>query len=189
MTGSEYSELMKESPEKAHKMLFDEYYRYVRTVAFNCLRGFSDEDVEECISDIFAEIFFSFREMEPSGDLKAFVGTVARRRSVDHYRSQARRAGRTVLFSDEDVPEPVSEEDLAAGSESRELRQALMECIKSLGEPDSLIIIRKFYYNMNSRQIAKQLSMKPSAVRMRCRRAADKLKEALVEKAFKEGAL
>ena len=65
----------------------------------------------------------------------------------------------------------------------------MADCIESLGEPDSTIVIQKFYYNKNSHQIAGLLSMKPSAVRMRVKRAAAKLREALAERGIKEGSL
>ena len=56
-----------------------------------------------------------------------------------------------------------------------------MKKIEELGYPDSVIIIQKYYYNRTSRQIAAALSMKPSAVRMRCGRALKKLKKILSE--------
>ncbi|MBR3282783.1 MAG: sigma-70 family RNA polymerase sigma factor [Ruminococcus sp.] len=54
-----------------------------------------------------------------------------------------------------------------------------MDAIKSLGEPDSTILIQKYYYDRNSREIGKLLSMKPATVRMRSKRAAEKLREIL----------
>ena len=66
---------------------------------------------------------------------------------------------------------------------------SLMDCIDSLGEPDSFIIMKKYYMDMDSKQIAAELAMKPSAVRMRCSRAASKLKELLEARGFMEGIL
>ena len=54
-----------------------------------------------------------------------------------------------------------------------------MDALKSLGEPDSTILIQKYYYDRNSREIGKLLSMKPATVRMRSKRAAEKLREIL----------
>ena len=65
----------------------------------------------------------------------------------------------------------------------------MADCIRSLGEPDSTIVIQKFYYNKNSSQIAGLLSMKPSAVRMRVKRAAARLRKALAERGIKEDSL
>ncbi|MBR4628171.1 MAG: sigma-70 family RNA polymerase sigma factor [Ruminococcus sp.] len=189
MTGSEYSALLRNAPEEAHERLFNEYYSYVRAVAYNRLRNAGSEDVEECISDIFAEVFLSFDDGDDSGDLKGYIGTVAKRISIDHYRKLSRRTGMTFSVDDENSPELRAEDDLVTDSENAELRRIMMDCIKALGEPDSTIIIQKFYYNRNSRQIGRLLSMKPSAVRMRSKRAAEKLKEFLIQRGIKEDLL
>ncbi len=65
--------------------------------------------------------------------------------------------------------------------ESSELRRILIQKIKELGEPDSTIIIQKFYYNRKSSEIAKTVSMTASSVRSRCTRAMDKLRKKLIE--------
>lgn len=189
MTSAEYSLLLQSSPRKAHEMLFNEYYSYVRAIAFNRLHSSANEDIEECISDIFAEVFFSFSNENAQGDLKGYIGVIAKRRCIDRYRSLSKNANMTFSIDAEEAPEISSGEDLAAESERSELRRILMECIKGLGEPDSDIMIQKFYYNKNSHQIADLLSMKPSAVRMRCKRAVDRLKEALEMRGIMEDAL
>ena len=59
------------------------------------------------------------------------------------------------------------------------MQAAIYERIKSLGEPDSSIIIYKYYYSKSSNEISELLSMKPSAVRMRSSRALKRLKKIL----------
>ena len=189
MTGAEYNSLLQKTSGKAHEMLFDEYYSYVRAIAFNRLHFFTNEDIEECISDIFAEVFFSLNDGNATGELKGYIGTIAKRKCIDCYRRLSRNADSSFSIDEENAPEISSGEDPAAESERSEVRRILMECIKELGTPDSIIMIQKFYYNKNSQQISRLLSMKPSAVRMRCKRAADKLKEALAVRGIKEDAL
>jgi RNA polymerase sigma-70 factor (ECF subfamily) len=82
-----------------------------------------------------------------------------------------------------------SDDDLEAENERCELQRIVADCISSLGEPDSTIVIQKFYYNKTSRQIAGLLSMKPSAVRMRVKRAGEQLRAALAERGIKEETL
>lgn len=188
MTGGEYLSLLERSPKLAHEKLFGEYYNYVRTIAFNRLRSTgTSEDVEECISDIFAQIFFTFCEKYSNGDMKGFIGTVAKRMSIDHYRRLSRKAGKTVSIDDEGAPEISSGVDLVGESENLELRRILIDSIKELGEPDSTILIQKYYYNRRSQQIGSLLSMNPSTVRMRCKRAAEKLRKVLELRGVKEG--
>jgi len=54
-----------------------------------------------------------------------------------------------------------------------------MSKIKELGEPDSTIILQKYYYDRSSGEIAELLSMKAATVRMRAARALDKLRALL----------
>ncbi len=188
MTGGEYLALLERSPKLAHEKLFGEYYNYVRTIAFNRLRSTgTTEDIEECISDIFAQIFFTFGEKYSNGDMKGFVGIVAKRMSIDYYRKLVRKAGKTFSMDEDGVPEISAELDLVKESENSEIRHILMDSIRELGEPDSTILIQKYYYNKRSHQIGTLLSMNPSTVRMRCKRAAEKLRRVLENRGIKEG--
>ena len=189
MTFDEYSRLESVLPEKAHTALVDEYYRYVKAIVFNRLRSFSNEDIEECISDIFADVFFRFSNGTFSGDIKVYIGTVARNKSVDHFRRCSRNSDKTVYLEDDSTPEIRSGTDIVHENEKKELSHILLDCVNSLGEPDTSIIMKKYYLDMDSKQIAAELSMKPSAVRMRCSRAAAKLKELLAARGFMEGIL
>ena len=175
MTGSELYSLLESSP---HKAVFDEYCRYVYTIVFNQLRTYgSREDIEECVSDIFADIYLSFEnKSEYHGDLKGYIGSIAKRRAIDAYRSISVKYGRTVPI--DSAPDSIDNGfDLEEKAEKNELRQLLINAVNELGKPDSDIIIQKFYYNMSSREIANNLSMKASAVRMRCGRAMNRLRQ------------
>ena len=53
--------LMQKSAENAHRCLFDEYSGYVYTICANKLKSCGTrEDIEECFSDSFADIFTYF---------------------------------------------------------------------------------------------------------------------------------
>jgi RNA polymerase sigma-70 factor (ECF subfamily) len=55
----------------------------------------------------------------------------------------------------------------------------VFSAIEALGEPDSSIIFRKYYYGESSETIAKRLNMTESAVNTRTHRALKKLRELL----------
>ena len=187
LNGDEYSSILKRSRSKAHQMLFDEYYNYVGTIVYNHLRNVgSREDTEECISDVFAKVFFVLEDQPVTGDMRRFVSTIAKRTSIDRFRSLSRRFDRSVSLDDEKFSGISSDDDLEAENEKCELQRIVADCISSLGEPDSTIVVQKFYYNRTSRQIAELLSMKPSAVRMRIKRAGEQLRSALAERGIKE---
>ena len=89
------------------------------------------------------------------------------------------KAGKTVSIDNEEYLTLRSSEDVVAGSERSELQHILIDAVKALGEPDSTILMQKYYYNRNSKEIGKLLDMKPATVRMRSKRAAEKLRDIL----------
>ncbi len=177
MTGSEYAELMESSPEKAHRAVFDEYCNYVYAIVFNKLRtSASREDIEECVSDIFAEVYNGYDENRSgAGEMKGYIGLIAGRRATDMYR-RLNVHRKHFFLSDDSDEEFVSDDDIEENTDKKHLREEMLRRIKELGEPDSTIIIMKFYYNRNSVEIGKYLSMTAISVRKRCQRAIKKLR-------------
>ena len=178
MTDSRFRELLKKSPQTAHRVFFDEYYNYVYTIVFNRLRSVaSREDVDECVSDVFSEIFLKYDENSTfSGDIKGFVASVAVRRSIDMFRRLISRNKGIVDMDDELRSQLPSEENVEEDAEKRETAHAVLDAVKALGEPDSTLIIQKYYYNRSSAEIAEMVEMKPDAVRKRVSRAVAKLR-------------
>ena len=181
MTGNEYCRLYAESPDKAYEALFSEYCDYVYAVVYNKLiRTAQREDIDECVSDIFAEFFFSYkRNGSDSGELKGYIGTIAKRRAINAYRSLTLHSERFSGETDDEFASAASDIDVENDSDKRETREILINKIDELGEPDSTIILQKYYYDRSSGEIAEMMSMKASAVRMRAARALEKLKKSL----------
>ena len=183
MTDSELRELMRGSAEGGRRALFDEYCAYVYAIAAMKLKSCaSREDIEECVSDIFADVFFGYDTASSfSGDMKGYIGTVAKRRAINAFHSLTARAGHMTDDADEAFMNMSADTDIEADSDRNETRNILIAKINELGEPDSTIILQKYYYERSSGEIAKRLSMKASAVRMRASRALERLKVALAD--------
>ena len=177
MTGSDYSALCKQSPDKAYKTLFDEYCNYVYAVVTSKLRSCGTrEDIEECVSDIFAEIYTKYDvDDDYDGDMRGYIAVIAKRRAIRRFHTLTQQ-GLTVSLDDENAPEVADDRDNEAEEKQAMLARLLLEKVKSLGEPDSSIVIQKYFYNRSSAEIAKLLGMNPAGVRMRCRRAISRLK-------------
>lgn len=188
MTDGQLRELMDKSPTEGRRALFDEYCAYVYAIAASKLRGCgSREDVEECVSDAFAEIYgICLCSSGTESDLKALIGTVARRRAIDYFRRLSARSGRTVSADDEAVQELKASDDVEAASEKAELRRILLGCIAELGESDSVIITQQYYYGRTVKDIAAVLKMTEAAVQKRSVRARAKLKKLLAENGVEE---
>lgn len=183
MTSRELADLLKESPAACHKALVREYGRYVYAIVYNKLRSCgSNEDIEECVSDVFADIFLKCElDLTSENDIKSLIGTVAKRNAIDSFRSLTARASHFSDTDEEDMLELAGDFSVDEHVDRSELRRILLDKIDELGEPDSTILIQKFYYNRNSKEIAKSVSMTAMAVRTRCSRAIDRLRKKLVE--------
>lgn len=176
MTDQEILSLIKRSPQQGHRALFEEYYSYVYAIAINILRGYgSAEDVEECVIDSFAAVINNL-----NGEaLKPFIGTVTRNKALNMRRDLAGEHGRSISVDSDDVGEIPSSERIEQNVENSERTALILQKIKELGEPDSTIIIQKYYYERNAGEIGRLVGMNPAAVRMRCSRAIKKLRSLL----------
>ena len=183
MTDRQVRELLKSSPQTAHRLIFDEYYNYVSTIVFNRLRTrASREDIDECVSDVFSDIFIKYNsESAHSGDIKGFVAYIAKRRAIDMFRRLCSKSADTLSIDCDEAVQLSSAERVDELAEKAETGHALLDAVRSLGEPDSTIIIQKYYYGRNSADIAGIVGIRPDAVRKRMSRAMDKLKKILTD--------
>ena len=179
MTNRELKSMLRRSPCEAHKALLKDYGSYVYAIVYNKLRSCgSSEDIEECVSDVFADLFIALDNDEIS-NIKAFLGTIAKRTAIDRFRSLSGRSNRTVYIDEDNMQELASDFNVEHLSDKNELRRILLDQIEALGEPDSTILIQKFYYNKTSAEIAETVSMNASSVRSRCTRAMQRLRTSL----------
>lgn len=184
MNENDLRQLIKTAPERGQRAFYDKYFNYVYTIVYAKLKCYAKpEDIDECVGDVFAHCFFYFdKQEEIKGDLKAFAAAVARNKAVDTYRKVSRHKERNVSI--DDTEEMVSEENVAESAETIEMRQLLYDKVSELGEPDSTIIIQKYYYGRSSKEIARIVELSSDNVRARCSRAVKKLRELLLQAGF-----
>ena len=183
MTDNELRLLMADSVQKCHRAVFDKYCNYVYTIAFSVLKSCgSREDVEECVSDVFVKIYRSYANGElRDGDLKGFVGAVAKHTSIDYMRKLMSHNKRNTSMDDENFPEIASDSRLEADTENKDRNRIIMEMVNSLGEPDSTIIVQQYFYERTAKEIANSIGMTAAAVQKRSVRAREKLKDMLMK--------
>lgn len=180
MTEKEIRQRIEKSEKDGFKELFRTYRSYVYSVVWRKIRfAGTKEDAEECLSDIFAQVFLHFGEIE-EGKLTTYISMISGRMAVDRYRSLT--AKKNIKAEDDSVLEFVSSgDDIQSGSENAEINRILYERIMELGEPDSTIVIHRYYYERTSAEIAGQLNLTASNVRMRLSRALKQLRKTVAE--------
>ena len=177
MTYDEYKDNTERSELSAQRAVFDEYYAYVCTIVRSRLICCgSRQDVEECVSDAFAEIYIYLDGHEDhDGDITGIISVIAKRKAIDYYNRTKGRAYDTDELSETEA----DESDIEADLEHKEQRRQLLFMIEQLGKPDSTIIIQKYFFGYKSGEIARSVGMSAAAVRMRCSRALKRLKKML----------
>jgi len=172
--------LLVQQPEKGLAELMDQYTAFVYTIAYGKLsNACAKRDIEECVSDIFYEIYRTRNNIDlEKGSLKSYIAVISKRRAIDFFRKQQK----AITY----VPSEKFEHDLIASDTDvekdvidHETSNILIHEINLLGEPDSDIIIRRYYFGQNTKTIAKALGMKENTVSKRVARALVKLEQAL----------
>lgn len=168
------------SEKDGFRNLFIQYQSYVYSIVWRKIKNVgTKEDAEECLSDIFSQIFLHFHEIE-EGKLKTYISMISGRMAVDKYRNLTAKKNKSA--EDESNLEKIrSDDDIVEGMENSEISRVLYEKILTLGEPDSTIIVDRYYYDLNSSEIAKQLDISASNVRIRLSRALKHLRKAIAE--------
>lgn len=181
MNDSEILELFRNSPKKAYRQIIEKYGNLVYAISANKLNKCAgSEDIEDCTSDIFVEVFRNLDSFSLTrGTLKSFISTIAKRSAIDVYRKLSYRQNVTnntdvnetdFIDTDEDVEETVM---------NNIIRQNVRNAVTSLKEPERSIIIHQYYYNHTIREIADILSMTVGAVQQRSLRARKRIEKIL----------
>ncbi len=175
-------QLLLEQPERGCEQLLRQYTGLVLSICRNKIGGYcTNEDIEELTSDILFSFWQNREQISlQKGSIRALLSVVAVRRCIDWYRSSRNQAQRktqpldSILLTESD-PSPDPERQTV----SQEQRAELYEAVRSLGEPDTEIVVRKYLYGETAADIARRLSMRTGAVEMRLSRARKKLKAML----------
>lgn len=186
MTDTEWLHLMEKSPQKAHLALIDKYGNLVYAIVISKLRGCAvREDIEDCVSDVFVEVFRNIDKFcESKGSLKSFISTIAKHIAINTFRRITYRKNNSVSIEEDNVELPPSDETPEDQTNKKFFRNRLWEIVKSLGEPDASIIIYQYFYDLTVREISEKVSMTPAAVQKRSIRARERIKKVLVNENY-----
>lgn len=176
MTDSELRELIKASTAQGHRALYDKYANYVYAIISRYLAGHGNrEDIEDCFVETFTNVFQHIDDI--SGEsLKAYIGTSARNRALSCRKKLKRYKQNTVSLND--ISEP-SIQHVEEQLEQNKIQQQMMKEIKELGEPDSTILIQKYFYDRKMSEISKMVGLSVNATQVRCSRALKQLRKKL----------
>ena len=179
MQDDEFMNILKTDPNTGMTLLLSQYAGLVYSIVKHKLAGqsFCDADIEHCVADTFSEFYCDLDKFrEAAGSIRAWLCVIARHNAYDRLRRYKKEAG-TLSLDAEGIAEPPDtslsvEEELI----TEEFKEELLREINALGEPDSTILLRKYYLSESSKEIAANLNLTVSAVDTRAHRAIQKLR-------------
>lgn len=171
---TEDEKLMRDVKRKRYGALekvIDIYTPYVGTVIYNVIGSvMTKQDMEEVISDAFVALWRSADKFDSKkGSLRTYLGTIARNLAKNKLASQNMHSELT-----ENVTDPHNEP--YDKIERHEERETLIKAINELGEPDSEIFMRYYYYDEKISYISKIIDLPVNTVKTKLARGRVKLK-------------
>lgn len=182
MDDAKMLELLHKNPNKGMNVLMNKYaglvYATVKHVLANS--ACNSSDIEDCVADTFSEFYIDFSNFDSKrSSIKNYLCCIAKNNAIDLARKNQNQ-GIKVDIDNEEFPIQISDEtNLEESVLKQELIKEVFNSIESLGEPDSSIIFRKYYYGESSNAIASRLNMTESSVNTRTHRALKKLRQML----------
>lgn len=179
MEDSKLLQLLHKDSSAGMEKLMDQYAGLVYAVVKSKLsESFCvSTDIEDCVADIFCEFYANIEKYDLSiSSIKSYLCVLARYKATDVLRKRGRQC--CVSLDDADSLLQIADEFTVEGDFLEdELRREVLNAIKLFGEPDSSIIIRKYYFGESSKEIADALKMTVSNVDTRTCRALNKLRK------------
>ncbi len=155
------------------------YGPYCRAIAYNVLQD--PRDSEECVNDTWHRAWESMPPQRP-GLLRAFFGTITRNLALNRWEKQhaQKRGGGQLPLALEELSQCIPAADTVEQAvEERELTDLLERFLANLPKQARTIFLRRYWYLMPVKDIAKSLSVSESKVKMSLLRSRNKLRELL----------
>lgn len=170
------SQLRTKDPSALRKLI-DYYQCYVVSIIRNIGRGaLNENDTEELAADVFLAVWQTADKIQ-EGKLQPYIAAIARNKA----KSRLRSFKESVPLEDTIVIEAA---DLQEEVEHTLLAEALRDAIDSLPKQDGEVLIRYYYYYQQVLEIAQEMGLSSSAVKVRLHRSRNKLKQLLIERGY-----
>lgn len=156
--------------------------------------GFTNQDIEECVADIFISFASSPESYDQNiGDLKSYLCGIARNKAIDFYRQRMRRnevpfgawedspellalAYRALLMGDQTtlISSSDNKDPLAQLSQKSEY-DLLYDAVNRLDEPNREIVLRRFFLEQKPSLISDEMGIDLKEVNNRLYRSKQQL--------------
>ena len=171
--------LLHKDPNAGMEQLLNNYTGLVYAVVKSKLNGSCcvSSDFEDCVADVFSKFYTELADYDPAmSSIKSYLCVIARNHAINVAKKRSLEGG--ISLDDEQSLLQLAD-DVTIDSEltDEELRREVIKAVEDLGEPDSSIIFRKYYYGESSKEIANAIGLSVTNVDTRTHRALNKLRK------------
>ena len=182
MEDSKIIELYFERSESAIQETQSKYGRYCYYIAYHIL--YANHDAEECVNDTYLNLWNSIPPKKPT-DLKAFVGKITRNLALNRYDyNNAQKRNSIFDIALDELYGCVQGKELAIEDELI-LKDIINGFLRSLPRRNRIIFLQRYWYYCPINEIAANLGITESNVKVILHRAREQFKNYL----NKEGVL
>jgi len=167
---------IKDHKEGSVNEIIIKYSKYMWPVAYAVLKNIgSEQDVEHCIAEIFVDLWEEPNQYDPQSDsLQDWLCTKVRSRAMERYRVLS-GSGAVPL----DGPMMMGRMGVQDAALLEKNKRELSAAVASLSDTEHDILIRRFYYEQNIKEIAIALNLAPKEVQGQLHRSMQLLRKAL----------
>lgn len=167
---------IKDHKEGSVNEIIVKYSKYMWPVAYAVLKNIGNEqDVEHCIAGIFVDLWEEPEQYDPQGSsLQDWLCAKVRSRAMERYRVLS-GSGAVPL----DGPMMMGRMGMQDAALLEKNKRELSAAVASLSDTERDILIRRFYYEQNIKEIAIALNLTPKDVQGQLHRSKQHLRKAL----------
>ena len=165
--------------QEAFAYIIDAYNKLLWVIVSGILSSIgSAQDIEECISDVYIELWKKPKAfIKQKGTLKNYLAVIAKNKALDRYRALSKHK---IIEIDEAIK--ASDDDLLDYIIDKEMYAALYEAINALTEPNKEIIIRRYFFEEKPACISEKTAIPVKEVENRLYQSKLKLRNILTGK-------
>ena len=162
----------------------DKYGKYCHSIAYRILQD--EQDSEECVNDTYLRAWKAIPPNYPE-KLSVFLGKITRNLALNrfaYYTREKRGCGKMELVLEElqgCMPALQSTEQVI---EEKLLVERLNQFLYDLPKEKRILFVKRYWYLQSIQEIAKELNMSESKVKMTLLRIRNKLKKVLEREGF-----
>ncbi|EGW36353.1 sigma-70 family RNA polymerase sigma factor, partial [Desulfosporosinus sp. OT] len=158
------SELISEIKKRnlnAYGFLIKEYTKPVYYLTYNILNiGNSKEDIEECVADVFLEVWQKINEFDNErSNFKTWILILTKYKALTYLRKLKKNRVENIDDYMPEEPNTVEKKII-----DRETQKKLLDTINSFNETDKELFIRRYFCNEKISDIMQSLGLSRSAV-------------------------